>query len=263
MSNGTFGELKWAAGAPIDAIKAYEAAVTFPPESSGPALEQSVRSRMDLDLYLEWLALLSLLGSGDFVDEVFFQGTTTTDSSGKPAQYFQMTAWDQDDLYTRCHHDNYFAVDDPYGLLTCAEAEADHRIGADPHLYRRYVDTLAAVIARYPTARFRALVEATSAKLLEYFAEPRILAGMVELRRIDRQGTFTADGARSLMNAEVAALVELYDVHQRRLLDRIAGYRAGRPLPRPDAGVPPSDAGVPPSADAGMAPPVDAAQIRD
>ena len=88
-------------------------------------------------------ALNTALLSGDYVDEVYFYSTATTDGTAQPADTFSVSGWDNDEIFRPCHSQGRFAIVDPYDLLFCTESELDRRIFADPVLYRRYVDLLA------------------------------------------------------------------------------------------------------------------------
>ena len=42
-----------------------------------------------------------------------------------PGPSFGLHAWDPDDAFQSCHHNGENAVDDPHGLLYCAEGDLD------------------------------------------------------------------------------------------------------------------------------------------
>ena len=126
---------------------------------------------IDLQQYLRWTSLMTLVGSGDHVDESWFYASdelgdrvfshelpevkelrhennssrTVGLFSTKPAKAswrFQMHAWDPDDAFQACHHGGRNALSDPYGLLVCAEGDVDKAFLGDARLYRAFVDTL-------------------------------------------------------------------------------------------------------------------------
>ena len=55
---------------------------------------------------------------------------------------FGMHAWDPDDSFQSCHHDGKNALDDPDGLLYCAEGDLDKVLLRSPEMYAAFVDSL-------------------------------------------------------------------------------------------------------------------------
>ena len=152
---GTMAEVRWSALDDAAALGSYAGILGAAEGMAGPALERALSSRFDLAAYLGWVALMNLIGSGDYVDEVYFYAVETTSPDGRRADYHRIMGWDQDDLFAGCHYSGRFAVHDPNRLIECAEAELDRRIFVDPHLYRRYADVLATLLAALPARTVR------------------------------------------------------------------------------------------------------------
>jgi hypothetical protein len=246
LANGaaTYPEVDWTASSNELATVAYGSLLAAADGRSGDALEAALRARFDLDKYLTWLAAMSVLMSGDYVDEILFQVTDATDDEGARATFQTLYVWDQENLLSPCHHMGRFAVDDRRGLLYCAEAELDRLIVSDPLLYRRYVDALERFIERLPRARFEEALGATVDRLLEHFSDPQTVAAMTELRRKDPEALGEPARAKALVRETAAELLARFEARQEDLAARIAFYRAHPEAPYPtDAGPDPATGG--------------------
>jgi hypothetical protein len=221
-------EVKWAVATEDQAVGSYRALVPSLGGLSGAPLESALQSRMNLDQYLAWIALMNLLGSGDYIDESYFIATETTGQDQRPADYFTFMGWDQDDAFAPCHYNGRFALPDPNGLLGCAESELDRRILSDPTIYQRYVAVLAAMAQRLTRQRFEGALNVTMTKLLSFLQNPATLAAMTELARIHPVLNRDYGVLRAEMQREVASLVSRFEMHRDGILSRIAAYQRGR-----------------------------------
>lgn len=95
---------------------------------------------VDVEQYLRWLALMTLVHSGDYVDEAWF--FASEELLGATPWRFAMHAWDPDDSFQSCHHGGENAIVDPHGLLYCAEGDLDKVLLRSPEMYAAFVDTL-------------------------------------------------------------------------------------------------------------------------
>jgi hypothetical protein len=225
---GTLAEVRWAAGSDEAALASYGRILGIAPELSGQRLEDALRGRLALDHYFVWTALMTMIGSGDYVDEVFFYSTeaTTPDGSSSPSDYFMLMGWDQDDMFSACHYAGRAAVHDPHGLVECAEAELDKRIFADPHLYRRYAAVLEQVLQRHPPERFADILAGAANRLLGFFRDPKVLAAMTELRRLNPDAGTSYEVVRTLLDSELELVVTQYEKKRAELLRRLARFQA-------------------------------------
>lgn len=115
-------------------------------DPGGWSVEHSIAAgqRFDLDAYLTWIAVNSVLMNGDYDDEVFFY---RSGGDGKDLGLLSIMAWDYDTVFARCHRKE--AV--PSRIMYCAETPIEQRISSDPALQRRYRDILDCIIRRVAT----------------------------------------------------------------------------------------------------------------
>ena len=104
-------------------------------------LEQALQESIDLDSFLAWIAMQTILRNGDYTDEIFFYASDSV-SGGSVVDFFRFAAWDMDDLFSNCHFGGEFALSDVNGLLYCTEGDLEKAILTDETIYRRYVDIL-------------------------------------------------------------------------------------------------------------------------
>lgn len=184
---------------------------------------------MDLDRYLAWIALMTVLQNGDYVDEMTFYATETCDpANGEPRPYFTPMAWDADDIFSECHELSINAIFDPAGLLYCTESDFDHFIFADPHIYALYVDALERAIAFATEDRFNEALERTKQMLYPLLERETVRAADVEFQQWV-PGAASYEDFTAAIDAEGARLVGKLSESRRTLSDRIAMYRATHP----------------------------------
>lgn len=191
---------------------------------SGDELVATLQDSMDLEQYLTWVALMTLLGNGDYVDEVFFVAEESVGADHEVRDYYQVHGWDPDDLFSACHHNGRFALEDPNGLLYCTESVLDHAIFADADVYGLYVDTLDWLIAELTPERFRSEAESTRNELLAWFAVQEIRDAMVELLEANSLAT-EHDIAIAEITDATEALIAAFEASRLSLSESIAAYR--------------------------------------
>ncbi len=207
-----------------DALARYDQFLASFNGLSGDDLVEALEASMDLEQYLRWVALMTLLGNGDYVDEVFFISEETVDANGAPADFYTIHGWDPDDLFSDCHHSGRFALEDPNGLLYCTESVLDHLIFADDIVYARYVDTLDALIATLTPERFSDSAEATRDELLVWFEAQEVRDAMLELLAANPEAT-DRDVAVGEINDATVRLIASFEANREALLLAIAAYR--------------------------------------
>ncbi|MFO0749258.1 MAG: CotH kinase family protein [Myxococcota bacterium] len=204
-------------GDATQALASYDAMV-----AAGVDLEQ-VSARLDLDHYLDWMALDVLLHNGDYVDEVFFAGSL---EAGEADPWYHILAWDPDDLWSACHRNGAAAIPDPHGILYCAEADLDHLLYANPAIYDRFVTRLEALLSTYTIERLTSEMAAVRADLFAAVSDDATAAAMLELvaehpEAATRSGFQTV--VEGLMNADLATAAAWLT----QLREKVDAYRGG------------------------------------
>lgn len=178
---GDAPDVEYAVGDVAQALAAYEALIAEAEVLHGDELLAWLDQAMDLDQYLRWIALMTALHSGDFIDEVYFTSTEATGPDASARDFFSISAWDQDDLFSNCHAGGVNAILDPHGLLYCAESRLDHAIFAEPAVYQRFAAALEQTLAWLDQATFDAATHASEDALLAILVRDEARAAMVEL----------------------------------------------------------------------------------
>mgnify|MGYP001409875262 CR=1 FL=1 len=207
--------------------------------STGVRCYEALDERLDLEQYFRWTALMTLVGSGDHVDETWFYASdekissslqsSETDSRSFPLgirSRYRIHAWDPDDAFQPCHHSGLNALRDPHGLLICAEGDLDKVFKRDRRTYAAYVDALEWILRKALTAevlRFVAEVEVFDA-LRFALVDDATAAGLAELVAANPDAR-TRRGA--LADIEGSLLFYAWTLRERRrtLLRRVARYR--------------------------------------
>ncbi|MGI9602410.1 MAG: CotH kinase family protein [Acidimicrobiales bacterium] len=203
-------------------LEAYETTITTA-EAGGPDMLDRLRTQMDLDAYLRWLAIMSVTDNGDYVDEVFFAGAGVRDGD-IVGQYWTPMGWDPDDIFSPCHFDDFQFVD-PSGLSTCAEARLDHAVLSNDEGYAAYVAALDDVLADLGPDEFDAALAATRARLAELI-DDEMAAAMPELAVITGRDTSTAESFLDAVDAEIEALRAVFGARHLALTDTVATQSA-------------------------------------
>ena len=222
---GTVAEVRWSAGSAADAEASYARILGVAANLTGRPLENALGDRFDLQAYLTWVALMNLVGSGGYRDQLILYAAQTTASDGSPADYHLPMGWDEDALFSGCQAS---AIFDPRGLVTCAQAELDRRIFTDTQLYPRYAEVLSSVLERHPTERFANAARTVAARMLTFLERPEVRAGLVELRGLDARAPADFEVAKQLLENELALLVGQFESQRGVLQERLARYRGER-----------------------------------
>jgi spore coat protein H len=207
------------------ALESYDELLASVDGVQGDALVDALSSRLDLDQYLRWIAVNVALGSGDYIDEVYFVGEESIDDVHDPQEYFTIHGWDPDAMFTECHRDGRLAIDDPNGLLRCTESLLDRAIFADDTVYARYVDILDEVLDQLTPASFEALTLESASAIQRWLERPGIAPAMTELLELDPDAA-DASVAAQLVDAAAADDAASYALLRAELIDRIAAFRS-------------------------------------
>ena len=206
-----------------DVIARYRRAFEVPDGLTGAPLIQHLSRHADLEQYLRWLAINSILENGDYVDEVWFLGTRTHAADARVDTYFRVFAWDFDALFTPCHVARPAAAD-RYGLLYCAEAALDVRIAKDEALFALYTQVLESTLAELTPARFDEFIENSYAALSPFLDDPATTARMLQF--VDRSIDLNDPGqVRGQIVADRERLKQRFRARRDQLIAALQRYR--------------------------------------
>lgn len=138
-------------------VNHYNKIYTYILNYNGKELFEKLSAVINLQFYFRYIALNTLLGNGDYTDEVFFCGRIENNK----IQPLEVLAWDMDDLFQKSPHevgrswgvgklfgnrvyDSNQAVVNDIGekLLFSVEEDLDYKIATDDFLYKKYLDQL-------------------------------------------------------------------------------------------------------------------------
>ncbi len=206
-------------------LATYDELVDTATSSSGDDMVAALRARFDLDQYLRWTAVMSLLGSGDHIDELYFVGSESVDEQHEPITWFTVNGWDPDDIFTPCHRDGRLAMDDPNGLLACTESLLDQQLFTDPTLYTMYAGVLGRVMDDLTPERFTQIAEESAGDVTRHFDDPDVIDAMIELIVLDADAT-TPESATIAVDGAAERLVGQFVMRRSELVDLLDTYRA-------------------------------------
>ena len=180
---------------------------------------------VDVDEYLRWLALMTMVRSGDYVDEVWFYASEELLGA---RWRFRTHAWDPDDAFQACHHDGEDALDDPNGLLYCAEGRLDAALLRDDAMYAAFADALEWTLREgMREETVDAIAERQLDEMFALLADDDTAAGLAELVAVKPE-TAVAANAREDIRGSMRWYAWLVRERRRLLLRRVAAYRSER-----------------------------------
>lgn len=186
-------------------------AMTAPVASIAPELD----ARMDLDAYLRWVALNTLLHNGDYIDEAFFYA-----SAEDNAWFHRVMGWDLDDLFEDCHAGGADAITDPCGLTYCTEAQIDQALVRSPEVYQRYLAALGAILEALPPEKLASTMNAVRDDLWDVLNDDETSAALTEMVK-ENPGAVSLSVARadigSHMDTMLAAAVARHEELKNKL----------------------------------------------
>jgi len=149
-------------------------------KDDGDKLHRALEPRMDIDSYLRYQILNSLLMNGDFADEVFWYAKAA--NKGDPI-YFRVMAWDLESLFRKPHWFPQNTILWRHRIKTTLfygmESKLDRRLSEDDHVQRWMASMAHRILTSTYTPAFIAKTfDATQQRLLPY-AESRVLAPSV------------------------------------------------------------------------------------
>ena len=206
----TYGDLDHIAGRVL-----YERVVLASELCKGDVCLTSLDDSLDVTGYLRWLALMTWVESGDYVDELWL---FASNESGR--HRFKVHAWDPDDSFESCHHGGVDAIKD-FAFLYCAEGAIDRVLLRNEAMLHRYIDNINYVL-RYGLTEheLRGVVDYQEREIRRLMVKDT-WSGLTELREIEP----TVDTAGKAVQKIVGSL---------RYYENLANFRRRALLRDPD-----------------------------
>lgn len=175
----------------------------------GEDLYEAWSKRMDIDAYMTWLGLNSLLRNGDFTDEVYFHASSPV---GPDAPYFRILPWDMDDLFKRHMHlaplNWLLSGFDGDTLLFGFECGLDRTIHRDGALYRKFEENLQRELTeRVTDDAIDRVIDSTRDEIAPYLDLPAVRASA--RRDVANAGGLDKDSVLRLLESRRQALKAL------------------------------------------------------
>jgi len=142
---------------------------------TGVPLRTRLDQTLNLDLYMKWLIVNSILKNGDYTDEVFFYA----DTQAKQIR-FNVFPWDMDDLFRPPHGgalNARYRTEIANGLLYSMENPVDVKIGTDATLYADLKQIAGPILRdRAADAAVDRVIDTVKRAIEPYLDRPSILA---------------------------------------------------------------------------------------
>lgn len=139
-------------------------------------LPDYLREIMDLDQYLTWMGLNSIVENGDSLDECYFISTESIDSAGLATDYFRLMAWDPEDIQIRCPMGKIFG--DDYGLTFCQTSLLEQRIINHPVIFEDYVKNLKPLLTEISPNRCQSVLDKVKTELFPLLEREGVIEAM-------------------------------------------------------------------------------------
>ena len=144
----------------------------------GNKLYHHLLKRMNFSKYLQWNVLNSLTKNGDFTDEIWFVATQEAPQS---EPYFEIYAWDLDDLFKLPHpgryNDKFYKGWLENSLIYSFESRLERKIYKDKYIYERFLETMSTMLTSEITDEFiDQKINEVKKRLTPYITEKRVLA---------------------------------------------------------------------------------------
>ncbi len=153
-------------------------------------LYDTLSSLIDIEQYMQKMAIDYILANGDYTDEVYLYGSNNRESGGR----FRIIPWDYDDVFNDKPHEigsgwgigtlfgdrSYASVQeviDEIGEnpIYSIEDDLDYTIARDSFLYSKYLEELEVVLDAVDEAYIYNLFEEVKQKLLPFYARAEII----------------------------------------------------------------------------------------
>ena len=160
----------------------YERVVLASESCEDKACFDVLNNLIDLEGYLRWMALMTWVESGDYVDELWLYASNENDGKHR----FKVHAWDPDDSFESCHHGGEDAIVGLGNLLYCAEGAIDRVLVRSESMRAHYIKILNEVLRdRLNERALREIVDAQEGQIRRLLNDDDTALGLLELREIE------------------------------------------------------------------------------
>lgn len=137
----------------------------------GEEIYKTLSNRLDMDVYMKWLAFNFFVRNGDYTDEVYFFVDPAIDK-------FSIIPWDYDDLFSLAPHEGIVESRKVLGekLFYSAEDPLDKKIVTDPYLYQKYLIQFEELMNQLSVDVLKRAFENTYAELYPYYSDNEIIS---------------------------------------------------------------------------------------
>ncbi len=197
--------------------KVYRQIATVASNQRGEALYNYLNQKIDMEQYLQYLAINTLLRNGDYLDEVYFYATPLNDQG---SYRFKIMGWDPDGLFSPPHigfRNTLLARwERNKTLLYSLEAKLDRKIARDRYLYSQFKKVLNELLIQTFTEKgIKELFDKVHTDITPYLGEEGVLAGG---KRDQRKAAYTKEGIENRLNSRFDRLLK----RRVRLLERLS-----------------------------------------
>ena len=160
----------------------YERVVLASESCEDKACFDVLNNLIDLEGYLRWMALMTWVESGDYVDELWLYASNENDGKHR----FKVHAWDPDDSFESCHHGGEDAIVGLGNLLYCAEGAIDRVLVRSESMRAHYIKILNELLRdRLNERALREIVDAQEGQIRRLLNDDDTALGLLELREIE------------------------------------------------------------------------------
>lgn len=147
----------------------------------GEALFAYLEKNLNVEAYMRWIVVNSILKNGDSSDEVFFFGKKLADGS----MYFDILPWDEDDTFSKSMHQSSLMISPNYKRAGVAkrtmifnfESRIDKAVAKDPVMLKKFFAVVSQVISELKTSNaVQTSVDQVIAELTPYLEDADIQA---------------------------------------------------------------------------------------
>jgi len=174
-------------------------------------LFESLSKQLNLNKYMQWMAMNYFLCNSDYTDEIFFFSNTINNST-----YFDIIPWDYDDILSIPPHEGWDHRHVKIGnkLIYSVEDSLDLKIAVDEYLYSKYLSNLTYLMKTIDDDRIKRIFNEANDELIPFLQRNEIIA----MSRYDKTKFKSYDEFNIHLKASYLFLIERRKIIYNRLL---------------------------------------------